>query len=144
MEQCSSSVVSFQQHSQYYTRDKSSNIMKQQINNHKTNLNYFMLYINREILKETMAADEEYEREQWTMFGNEAERVEIDVIRNQQLLRTRVNKIALRKQVQSSICLKNPIILFIKRLQNCLDISISGKKKCHSLTTLNKYSFSDW
>uniref|UniRef100_A0AAX7SVB4 Myomesin 3 n=1 Tax=Astatotilapia calliptera TaxID=8154 RepID=A0AAX7SVB4_ASTCA len=100
MEQCSSSVVSFQQHSQYYTRDKSSNIMKQQINNHQTNLNYFMVYTNREILKETMAADEEYEREQWTMFGNEAERVEIDVIRNQQLLRTRVNKIALRKQVQ--------------------------------------------
>ncbi|XP_005736130.1 myomesin-3 [Pundamilia nyererei] len=53
-----------------------------------------------EILKETMAADEEYEREQWTMFGNEAERVEIDVIRNQQLLRTRVNKIALRKQAE--------------------------------------------
>uniref|UniRef100_A0A3Q2VCA7 Myomesin 3 n=1 Tax=Haplochromis burtoni TaxID=8153 RepID=A0A3Q2VCA7_HAPBU len=100
MEQCSSSVVSFQQHSQYYTRDKSYNIMKQQINNNQTNLNYFMLYTNREILKETMAADEEYEREQWTMFGNEAERVEIDVIRNQQLLRTRVNKIALRKQVQ--------------------------------------------
>uniref|UniRef100_A0A3Q4GV39 Myomesin 3 n=1 Tax=Neolamprologus brichardi TaxID=32507 RepID=A0A3Q4GV39_NEOBR len=100
MEQCSSSVVSFQQHSQYYTRDKSSNIIKQQINNHQTNLNYFMLYTNREILKETMAADEEYEREQWTMFGNEAERVEIDVIRNQQLLCTRVNKIALRKQVQ--------------------------------------------
>lgn len=122
------SVVSFQQHSQYYTRDKSSNIMKQQINNHQTNLNYFMLYTNREILKETMAADEEYEREQWTMFGNEAERVEIDVIRNQQLLRTRVNKIALRKQVQSSICLQNPIILFIKRLQNSLDISISGEK----------------
>lgn len=128
MEQCSSSVVSFQQHLQYYTPDKSSNIMKQQINNHQTNLNYFMVYTNREILKETMAADEEYEREQWTMFGNEAERVEIDVIRNQQLLRTRVNKIALRKQVQSSICLKNPIILFIKRLQNCLDISISGEK----------------
>lgn len=102
--------------------------MKQQINNHQTNLNYFMLYTNREILKETMAADEEYEREQWTMFGNEAERVEIDVIRNQQLLRTRVNKIALRKQVQSSICLQNPIILFIKRLQNSLDISISGEK----------------
>uniref|UniRef100_A0AAX7TIW4 Myomesin 3 n=1 Tax=Astatotilapia calliptera TaxID=8154 RepID=A0AAX7TIW4_ASTCA len=100
MEQCSSSVVSFQQHSQYYTRDKSSNIMKQQINNHQTNLNYFMVYTNREILKETMAADEEYEREQWTMFGNEAERVEIDVIRNQQLLRTRVNKIALRKQAE--------------------------------------------
>uniref|UniRef100_A0A669F8S2 Myomesin 3 n=1 Tax=Oreochromis niloticus TaxID=8128 RepID=A0A669F8S2_ORENI len=100
MEQCSSSVVSFQQHPQYYTRDKSSNIVKQQINNHQTSLNYFMLYTNREILKETMAADEEYEREQWTMFGNEAERVEIDVIRNQQLLRTRVNKIALRKQAE--------------------------------------------
>uniref|UniRef100_A0A669DMG8 Myomesin 3 n=1 Tax=Oreochromis niloticus TaxID=8128 RepID=A0A669DMG8_ORENI len=91
MEQCSSSVVSFQQHPQYYTRDKSSNIVKQQINNHQTSLNYFMLYTNREILKETMAADEEYEREQWTMFGNEAERVEIDVIRNQQLLQMKAS-----------------------------------------------------
>uniref|UniRef100_A0A3Q1AWS3 Myomesin 3 n=1 Tax=Amphiprion ocellaris TaxID=80972 RepID=A0A3Q1AWS3_AMPOC len=43
----------------------------------------------------------EYQREKWTRFGNEAEKVEVDVIRNQHVLRTRVDKIALRKQVQS-------------------------------------------
>uniref|UniRef100_A0AAQ5YSJ1 Myomesin 3 n=1 Tax=Amphiprion ocellaris TaxID=80972 RepID=A0AAQ5YSJ1_AMPOC len=55
---------------------------------------------NREILKETIAADEEYQREKWTRFGNEAEKVEVDVIRNQHVLRTRVDKIALRKQAE--------------------------------------------
>uniref|UniRef100_A0A3P9NI63 Myomesin 3 n=1 Tax=Poecilia reticulata TaxID=8081 RepID=A0A3P9NI63_POERE len=46
----------------------------------------------------TMAADEEYHREKWTRFGNEAERTEKDVIRNQHLLRNRVDKMALRRQ----------------------------------------------
>uniref|UniRef100_A0A3B5BB06 Myomesin 3 n=1 Tax=Stegastes partitus TaxID=144197 RepID=A0A3B5BB06_9TELE len=59
------------------------------------------LYKLREILKETMAADEEYQREKWTRFGNEAEKLEISVIRNQRVLRTRIDKMALRKQVQS-------------------------------------------
>ncbi|KAM7421303.1 hypothetical protein PAMA_015448 [Pampus argenteus] len=53
-----------------------------------------------EILSETMDADEEYHRDKWTLFGNEAEKVEIDVLRNQQLLRTRVDKMALRKQAE--------------------------------------------
>lgn len=47
-----------------------------------------------------MAADEEYHRDKWTPFGNEAEKVEIDVIRNQHVLRTRIDKMALRKQVE--------------------------------------------
>ncbi|XP_035528933.1 myomesin-3 [Morone saxatilis] len=53
-----------------------------------------------EILNQTLAADEEYHRDKWTMFGNEAERVELDVIRNQHVLRTRVDKLSLRKQAQ--------------------------------------------
>ncbi|XP_029929114.1 myomesin-3 [Myripristis murdjan] len=54
-----------------------------------------------EVLKETMAADEEeYYRDKWTMFGNEAEKVEIGVIRNQQLIRTRIDRMALRKQAE--------------------------------------------
>ncbi|XP_047454895.1 myomesin-3 [Mugil cephalus] len=54
-----------------------------------------------EILKETMDADEEYYREKWTPFGNEAEKVEVDVIRNQHVLRTRIDKMALRKQAET-------------------------------------------
>ncbi|XP_070691358.1 myomesin-3 [Pempheris klunzingeri] len=53
-----------------------------------------------EILKETLAADEEYLRQKWTLFGNEAEKVELDVIRNQHELRTRVDTLALRKQAE--------------------------------------------
>ncbi|XP_012730505.2 myomesin-3 [Fundulus heteroclitus] len=53
-----------------------------------------------EILQETMGADEEYDREKWTWFGNEAESVEIDVIRNQHVLRSRVDKMALRRQAE--------------------------------------------
>ncbi|XP_073341600.1 myomesin-3 [Pagrus major] len=53
-----------------------------------------------EILKDTLAADEEYHRDKWTMFGNELEKVEIDVIRNQHVLRTRVDKMALRMQAE--------------------------------------------
>lgn len=60
-----------------------------------------MLCSTREILKETLAADEEeYHRDKWTLFGNEAEKVELDVIRNQHLLRKRFDKIALRDQVE--------------------------------------------
>ncbi|TMS11306.1 Myomesin-3 [Larimichthys crocea] len=53
-----------------------------------------------EILKETQAADEEYHRDKWTRFGNEVEKVEIDVIRNQRVLRTHVDRLALRKQAK--------------------------------------------
>ncbi|XP_029306718.1 LOW QUALITY PROTEIN: myomesin-3 [Cottoperca gobio] len=50
--------------------------------------------------KETLAADQEYRRDTWTMFGNEAEKVELDVIRNQHVLRTRVDTMAIRKEAQ--------------------------------------------
>ncbi|KAM3873043.1 myomesin-3 [Diretmus argenteus] len=53
-----------------------------------------------EVLKETMAADEEYHRDKWTMFGNEAEKVEIEVIRNQHVIRTRADRLALRKHAE--------------------------------------------
>ncbi|CAJ1062752.1 myomesin-3 [Xyrichtys novacula] len=53
-----------------------------------------------EILKETLAEDEEYYRDKWTMFGNEAEKLELEVIRNQHVLRTRVDKLALRRQAE--------------------------------------------
>uniref|UniRef100_A0A667ZIA8 Myomesin 3 n=1 Tax=Myripristis murdjan TaxID=586833 RepID=A0A667ZIA8_9TELE len=46
----------------------------------KSNFDYenLVLCSTREVLKETMAADEEeYYRDKWTMFGNEAEKVEI-------------------------------------------------------------------
>ncbi|XP_068426243.1 myomesin-3 [Clinocottus analis] len=51
-----------------------------------------------EILKETLA--EEYHRDKWTMFGNEAEKVELDVIRNQHALRTHVDAKTIRKQAE--------------------------------------------
>ncbi|XP_054638923.1 myomesin-3 isoform X2 [Dunckerocampus dactyliophorus] len=53
-----------------------------------------------EILRETLAGDEDYHRDEWTMFGNEAEKLEKGVIRHQRLLRTRVDKLALRKEAQ--------------------------------------------
>ncbi|XP_019724605.1 myomesin-3 [Hippocampus comes] len=53
-----------------------------------------------EILRETQAADEGYHRDKWTMFGNEAEKLEAGVMRSQRLLRTRVDKTALRKEAQ--------------------------------------------
>lgn len=53
-----------------------------------------------EILKETMAADAKYRRQKWTLFGNEAEKVELGVIRNQRVLRTRFDRKALRKQAE--------------------------------------------
>lgn len=57
---------------------------------------------NREILTEPSAADVEYHRTKWTLFGNEAEKMEIAVIRNQRLLRKRIDKLALRQQVRVS------------------------------------------
>lgn len=60
----------------------------------------YSLCSNREILTETLAAHEEYYRDKWTLFGNEAEKMEIAVIKNQRMLRKRVDKLALRKQVR--------------------------------------------
>nr|XP_020445776.1 myomesin-3-like [Monopterus albus] len=65
------------------------------------NMDNFPRHRTWEILKETLAADEEeFHRDKWTLFGNEAEKLELDVIRNQHVLRTRIDKMALRKQAQ--------------------------------------------
>ncbi|KAL2084759.1 hypothetical protein ACEWY4_020277 [Coilia grayii] len=53
-----------------------------------------------EVLKETLDMDEVREREEWTLFGNEAEKIEIDVLRNQQLIRTRLDRMALRQELK--------------------------------------------
>ncbi|XP_015230877.1 PREDICTED: myomesin-3-like [Cyprinodon variegatus] len=75
-----------------------------------------------EILQETMAADEEYHREKWIWFGNEAERTEIDVIRNQQMLRSRVDKVALRRQAEKK---KSAHIKYLEKLsQKAPDFSV--------------------
>lgn len=52
----------------------------------------------RDVLRETLA--EEHHRDKWTMFGNEAEKVELDVMRNQRALRRRGDAAAFRKQVK--------------------------------------------
>lgn len=52
-----------------------------------------------------MDVDELREREKWTMFGNEAESVEVDVIRNQQMIRTRMDRMAVRQEVR---CYRSP------------------------------------
>lgn len=54
----------------------------------------------REVLRETMDNEELRERDQWTMFGNEAEKVEIEVIRNQHVVRQRMDRMALREEVK--------------------------------------------
>ncbi|KAL4657592.1 myomesin-3 [Arapaima gigas] len=54
-----------------------------------------------EVLKQTMVADEQRQRDKWTLFGNEAEKVEVEVIRNQHVVRTRANRLALRQQAES-------------------------------------------
>ncbi|XP_076868595.1 myomesin-3 [Brachyhypopomus gauderio] len=53
-----------------------------------------------EALGETVANDELHQRDQWTLFGNEAEKVEVEVIRNQHEVRRRVDHMALRKEAQ--------------------------------------------
>ncbi|KAM9723019.1 myomesin-3 [Menidia menidia] len=64
------------------------------------NMNDLPRHRTWEILQETMVADEDFQREKWTFFGNEAEKVEKDVIRNQHVLRTRFDKMALRHQAE--------------------------------------------
>ncbi|XP_060756301.1 myomesin-3 [Neoarius graeffei] len=56
-----------------------------------------------EVLRETMDHDELRERDQWTMFGNEAEKVEIEVIRNQHMVRQRMDRMVLRKEAKRKI-----------------------------------------
>lgn len=54
-----------------------------------------------EIMKDV--AQEEYRRIKWTLFGNEAEKMELDVSRTQHILRTRADKIALRNQGEEKV-----------------------------------------
>lgn len=54
----------------------------------------------REMLSEPLAAGHEYYREKRTLFGNETQKVELDVLRNQRLLRKRVDRLTLRHQVK--------------------------------------------
>lgn len=54
----------------------------------------------RDMLSEPLAAGHEYYREKRTLFGNEAQKVELDVLRNQRLLRQRVDRRTLRQQVK--------------------------------------------
>ncbi|TRY72904.1 hypothetical protein DNTS_011798 [Danionella cerebrum] len=51
-------------------------------------------------LRETLSAEELSERQQWTLFGNELEKLEIGLIRNQQTVRQRVDRDALRQQAE--------------------------------------------
>ncbi|KAG9337127.1 hypothetical protein JZ751_029718 [Albula glossodonta] len=44
--------------------------------------------------------DELRRRDKWTLFGNEAEKVEVEVIRNQHVIRTRADRMALRQEAQ--------------------------------------------
>lgn len=55
------------------------------------------------MLYETLAAGQEYYREKRTLFGNETEKVERDVIRSQRLLRKRVDRQMLRNQVKAPV-----------------------------------------
>uniref|UniRef100_A0AAQ4S933 Myomesin 3 n=1 Tax=Gasterosteus aculeatus aculeatus TaxID=481459 RepID=A0AAQ4S933_GASAC len=57
------------------------------------------LHISMDVLRETLA--EEHHRDKWTMFGNEAEKVELDVMRNQRALRRRGDAAAFRKQAEA-------------------------------------------
>ncbi|XP_062421610.1 myomesin-3 isoform X2 [Pungitius pungitius] len=52
-----------------------------------------------EVPQETLA--EEHHRDEWTMFGNEAEKVELDVMRSQRALRRRVDAAATREQAET-------------------------------------------
>lgn len=54
----------------------------------------------RKMLSEPLATGHEYYREKRTLFGNETQKVELDVLRNQQLLRKRVDRLMLRQQVK--------------------------------------------
>uniref|UniRef100_A0A4W5MQP3 Myomesin 3 n=1 Tax=Hucho hucho TaxID=62062 RepID=A0A4W5MQP3_9TELE len=61
--------------------------------------NLLVLWSNRDVLKETMAADEQGLRtgEKWTLFGNEAEKVEVEVLREQHYVRQRCDRMAEQK-----------------------------------------------
>ncbi|XP_026110000.1 myomesin-3-like [Carassius auratus] len=53
-----------------------------------------------EALRETLSSDELHQRNQWTLFGNEAEKLEIGVIRNQRVVRERADRLTLRCEAE--------------------------------------------
>ncbi|KAK2903649.1 hypothetical protein Q8A67_008362 [Cirrhinus molitorella] len=63
-----------------------------------------------EVLRETLSNDELHERDQWTMFGNEVEKLEIGVIRNQRVVRERVDRFALRREAERKASLHKKYI----------------------------------
>ncbi|XP_016149831.1 myomesin-3 [Sinocyclocheilus grahami] len=63
-----------------------------------------------EALRETLSSDELHERDQWTLFGNEAEKLEIGVIRNQRVVRERVDRLALRREAERKASLHMKLI----------------------------------
>ncbi|KAJ8371283.1 hypothetical protein SKAU_G00113110 [Synaphobranchus kaupii] len=56
--------------------------------------------LSRDILRQTTVEDDQREQVKWTLFGNEAEKVEVDVIRNQHIIRTRADRLALRREAE--------------------------------------------
>nr|XP_054596971.1 myomesin-3 isoform X2 [Nothobranchius furzeri] len=75
-----------------------------------------------EIMQETLDADADYRREKWTRFGNEAEKFELDVIRNQRVLRTHIDRKALREEAERK---KSAHIQYLEKLsQKAPDFAI--------------------
>uniref|UniRef100_A0A8C6PES1 Myomesin 3 n=1 Tax=Nothobranchius furzeri TaxID=105023 RepID=A0A8C6PES1_NOTFU len=76
----------------------------------------------REIMQEALDADADYRREKWTRFGNEAEKFELDVIRNQRVLRTHIDRKALREEAERK---KSAHIQYLEKLsQKAPDFAI--------------------
>ncbi|KAJ8405028.1 hypothetical protein AAFF_G00329490 [Aldrovandia affinis] len=63
-----------------------------------------------DVLKQTIADDEQRQRDKWTLFGNEAEKVEVEVIRNQHILRTRADRMALRREAEGRALVRNKFL----------------------------------
>ncbi|XP_043117649.1 myomesin-3 [Puntigrus tetrazona] len=63
-----------------------------------------------EVLRETLSNEELHERDQWTLFGNEAEKLEMSVIRNQRVVRERVDRCALRREAERKASLHMKLI----------------------------------
>lgn len=79
----------------------------------------------REALRETMSSDELRERDQWTLFGNEAEKLEIGMIKNQRVIRERVDRWSLRTEVRpNKLC---PFALDFSCLHSVLDLCVHSQ-----------------
>nr|XP_023668868.1 myomesin-3 [Paramormyrops kingsleyae] len=64
------------------------------------NVGEFPRHRTWEVLKQTLDTDELRQRDKWTLFGNEAEKVEVEVIRNQHTVRKRADRLALRQEAE--------------------------------------------